>query len=149
MVVWKNGAALLQLLFEQMGIDQVAVVGHGIGAAPVLHHKGLGIDQGGVAGGGVADMADGAAAPALDFLQAFGIENIVYQPHTLVRVDPVLFPGNGNPCTFLAPVLQGIKAEIGQLGRLGVPVDAEHTTFISGSFVFNHDSCRLGCGIPG
>jgi hypothetical protein len=36
----ENGPGILQFILDMMGIDQVAVVGHGIGPVAVAHHSG-------------------------------------------------------------------------------------------------------------
>jgi hypothetical protein len=126
----KDGTTLFQFPLEQMGIDEVAVVGDGIGAAAVGHHEGLAVGQNRTAGGGVAHMSNGGMAAQL--LHGFHVENIMHQPHALVKVDPVISV-HGNAGAFLSPVLQGVKAEIGHLAGLFMVVDAKQSTGLAGS----------------
>src|SRR6266704_1323693 len=72
-------------------------------------------------------MADGGlAGEALEYL--LGAEDVGHEPHALVGVEaePV---GRDDAAALLAPVLERIEAEIGQVGRLRVVVDPENTAF--------------------
>src|SRR6266516_4542174 len=72
-------------------------------------------------------MADGSLAGETleDLLVA---KDVGHESHALVSVkaEPV---GRDDAAAFLAPVLEGIEAEIGQVGRLRVVVDPENTAF--------------------
>ena len=59
------------------------------------------------------------------------VKHLRDQAHALVRPHPGPVRGH-NSGTLLSPVLQGIQTEIGQLGRLRVPVDGKDAAFILG-----------------
>ncbi len=59
MVDWKMEPSVLQAAANLPGIGEGAVVADGDHLAAVLHHKGLGVDEHGGAGGGIAHVADG------------------------------------------------------------------------------------------
>jgi hypothetical protein len=111
----ENGPGFLQLGFDMMGIDQVAVVGHGIGPVAVAHHQRLGVGHHRTARGGIAHVADGTGT--VQAIEDVHVENIGNQPHPLVLVDGTGL-GNGDAGTFLAPVLEGIQPEITHFSRI-------------------------------
>ena len=80
----EDGALFLKLFSDDVGVDQITVVGQGIGAVPVVHHKRLGIGQNRFSGGRVPDMADGR--PALNAFKVFHVENFRYKPHAFMGV---------------------------------------------------------------
>ncbi len=48
-----------------------------------------------------------------------------------MHADPVAVAGD-DAAGLLAPVLQGVEAEVGEPGRVGVPVDAEDAAVLPG-----------------
>jgi hypothetical protein len=62
-------------------------------------------------------MSDGAGTR--EAFQDVHVENIGDQPHPLVLVNDTRF-GNGDPGTFLTPVLQGIEPEVTHFGCIRV-----------------------------
>ena len=61
----EDGAVVFEVGSEGLIVDEVAVVGHADGAEAVTGDKGLDVFEHGLAGGGVADVADGEAAGEL------------------------------------------------------------------------------------
>ena len=59
MVDWKMEPAVLEAAADLPGVGEGAVVADGDHLAAVLHHEGLGVDEHGGAGGGIAHVADG------------------------------------------------------------------------------------------
>ena len=118
----ENGPGLLEFVFQLVGVDQVPVVGHGIRLFAMVYHKGLGVGQDGAARCRIADVTDGAFS--LELFEVGHIDDVGNQPHPLVRGDPAVFR-HGDACALLAPVLEGVDAEIAQFGRFGVIIDAE------------------------
>ena len=71
-------------------------------------------------------------------------EDLVDQPQAAVGAHPAAVPHH-NAGGFLAPVLQGIEAEVGQPGRLGMAVDAEHAALLPGLVNAVVSSQDFGC----
>ena len=88
-----------------MGIDQIAVMGHGIGLAAMTNHKGLGIGQDAAARSRVADMTDGAGTGQV--FKLTHVEHIGHQPHGAVLGEDTILDSR-DAGTFLPPVLQGV-----------------------------------------
>ena len=84
----------------------------------VLHHEGLGVDEHGGAGGGIAHVADGQMPG--EPIQDPGVEDLGHQPQAPVHADPFAVAGD-DAAGFLAPVLEGVETEIGDPGRVGCP----------------------------
>jgi hypothetical protein len=95
----------------------------------VVYHKGLGIDDVGLAGGGVADMADGQMSGKA--LQGFLAENIGNKTHGLVNSDSLAI-ADYNASAFLAAVLQGVQAEINKFGGILVAENPADAAFMLG-----------------
>ncbi len=55
----EDGARGLEAAADLPGVGEGAVVADGDHLAAVLHHEGLGVDEHGGAGGGIAHVADG------------------------------------------------------------------------------------------
>ena len=81
----EDGAGLLQAGAYFQRIGEVAVVRQRDLALVALHHDGLRIEQRGVAGGGVASVADGQRAG--NTRQRVGIEDVGDQPHGFVELQ--------------------------------------------------------------
>jgi hypothetical protein len=130
------------------GVGQGAVVADGQHLAAVLHHERLGVDQKGGAGGGIAHVAD-AQMPG-EALQQLPLEDLGDQPQTPVGAHPAAVAGD-DAAGLLAPVLQGVKAEIGEPGRFGMAVDAEDAAVLPGFGVelFNYWLGVVRCGGAG
>ena len=108
-------------------VGQVAVVAQRELALVAIDHDRLRVDQRGVAGRGIARVADrGVAGQALDHLRR---ENFLHVAQASVQVQ-VRAVGRGDARRFLAAMLQRVEAEIGQLRRFGMAEDAEHAAVI-------------------
>jgi hypothetical protein len=125
----EDGALVLQVLPDLAGVGQGAVVADGEHLAAVLHHERLGVDQKGGAGGGIAHVAD-AQMPG-EALQDFRLEDLGDQPQAPVGAHPAAVAGD-DAAGLLAPVLQGVQAEVGEPGRFGMAVDAEDAAVLPG-----------------
>ena len=100
----ENGAFLLQLGAEGIGVGQVAVMSQSHAAFVVVDHQGLDVYHVAAAGGGVAHMADHHVA-ASQGLQLLLAEHLVYQTHTpAVPEQPVIVHHDAG--ALLSPVLQ-------------------------------------------
>ena len=113
------------------GVDQVAVVPERDAGAcgGVAEHR-LGVLPGGGAGGGVAAVPDRDVA--LHGGQRLLVEDLADQPEILEH-QHLRAVGDGDACGFLAAVLKGVQAVVGELGDLfaGRP-DAEYAALFSG-----------------
>ena len=101
----------------------------------------LDIAKDGVAGGGVAVVADGDAAGQL--LDHAGIAEIVAdQAHAAMGVEAGAVEA-GDPGGFLPAMLQGVQAERGDRGGVGHVPDAEDAAFLVQGVV-----ARVVVGVP-
>jgi hypothetical protein len=125
----EDGAAGLQTTADVPGVGKGAVVADGDALAAVLHHEWLGVDEHGGAGGGVAHVADGQVPREL--VQLVGVEDLGHQPQAPVHANPGAIPGD-YAAGLLAPVLEGIEAEVSEAGGIGVAVDAEDAAVFAG-----------------
>ena len=132
----EDGALLLQAAANLPGVGQGAVVADGDHQTAVLHHEGLGVDEHGGAGGGIAHVADGQMTREL--IQDGRVEDLGHQPQAPVHADPGAVAGD-DAAGLLAPVLEGIEAEIGEPGRVRVPVNAEDAAVFFGVVILEDD----------
>ena len=133
----EDRSGLLQLRANFEGVDDVAVVRQGDLALVALHHDGLRVQQRRVAGGGVARVTDGKRAGKAS--QDVGVEDVGDQAHRLVQLQ-LLAVGRGDARRFLPAMLQGVQAQVSELGRLRMAVDGHHATFFAK---------LVGCNIHG
>ena len=119
-------AVALQAGAQVAEVDQVAVVGDGDEALGGVDADGLGVEQRRVAGGGVAGVADGHGAGQLG--EHVVGEDFRDQAHAL-DVGQMLAVGGGDAGRFLAAMLQGVEAEIGLAGGVGMAVDGDDAAF--------------------
>ena len=122
------GAVALEAGAEVAEVDQVAVVGDGDEALGGVDADGLGVEQRRVAGGGVARVADGHVAGELG--EHVVGEDFRDQAHAL-DVGEMLAVGGGDAGRFLAAMLQGVEAEIGLAGGVGMAVDGDDAAFFA------------------
>ena len=124
----EDGAPVLKGGAQLVGVDQIAVVGHGQGALDVLEGQGLGVFPAAAAGGGVAHVAHGHGAPQP--VQNFGGEHLSHQAQVLVKGQLTVLNG-GDAAGLLSPVLKGKETVIGGAGAVSGGVQhAEDTTFL-------------------
>ena len=124
----KDGALLLQLGMDFVRVGDVAVVRQRNLALVAFHHDGLRVEQGRIAGGGVARVPDGQRAR--ESREDVAGEEIGDQSHALVKFDPLTVRG-GDARRLLAAMLQRVQAQVGELGGFRMAVDGHHATFFS------------------
>ena len=129
-VVSNSAPCSLQFMLECGGVGQIAVVGdRQRDAAQVLEQR-LGVGQDRAAGRGVAGVTDGDIAEELG---EAGLGEILRdQPHPPVGTGLALFVHRDDPGALLAPVLQGVEAEVGEARRVrdaGDSEDSAHAIF--------------------
>jgi hypothetical protein len=100
----------LELVPEQLGVDEVAVVRDRDRAPRVLHREGLGVLEVRGARRRVADVADGGAA--LQPREHVRREDVRDEPHLAVDVE-ALAVGGDDPGRLLAAVLERVEPEVG------------------------------------
>ena len=88
---------------QDLRIDDIAVVGHGEGAAPVRHLEGLYVLQAADGRGRIAHVAD--AGGAGQGIRPSAPEDIPDESRTLVDADGPVRPGGGDAAALLSPVL--------------------------------------------
>jgi hypothetical protein len=120
----EDRASGLEAGAQLVGVDQVAVVGDGDRAARVVEQERLGVAQLGAAGGRVAGVADGRAPGQAG--QGLLVEDVGDQAHADVAAQALV--AGDQPGGLLAAVLQGVQAQVGQVGGLVVTMDAEDAT---------------------
>ena len=134
---------------DQFGaVDQIAVVPQGNSGAGrgVAEHR-LGVLPGGLAAGGVPAVPDGDVA--LHRGQRLLVEDLADQTEILEH-QHLRSVGDGDARGLLAAMLQGVEAEVGQLGDLfpGGP-DSEYTAFFAGRILVGHwQLCGHGAAAP-
>ncbi len=113
----EDGALLHQLALDLRRVGQVAVVGDGEGAAASVGDARLGVGEHRAAGGGIPGVAHRHVTrqPAQDRL----VEVLGDQPHAAMRPGHPVAIHRDDAGALLAPVLQGVEAEIGETGRVG------------------------------
>ncbi len=139
----EDGARGLEAAADLPGVGEGAVVADGDHLAAVLHHEGLGVDEHGGAGGGIAHVADGQMPRKL--IQECRVEDLGHQPQAPVHADPFAVAGD-DAAGLLAPVLEGVEAEVGDAGRVGVAVDAEDAAVFPGAVIREDDRRVFGFG---
>src|SRR5713101_6032074 len=118
---------MLELAAPLGGVREIAVVAEGDLALVAVDHDGLSVEQGFVARGRVARVADGEAAREL--CEHAWLENFFDFAHRAMDVQ--LFAVAGNDAGgFLAAMLQGVETEIGEVRRFRMAEDAEDTTLV-------------------
>ena len=123
----EHRAARLQPLAQLGKIHQVAVVRDRDSAARIFDDQRLAIFDGGGTSGRVAVVPDGAGA--FELAQHVLVEDVGDQSHPAMG-DERLAVGRYDASRFLPAMLQAVQAEIREVGRLGMPVDAEHSALL-------------------
>jgi hypothetical protein len=124
----EQAAAADQGAAEGGGVGEVTVMGDGEPAEFEIGEQRLDVAKDGFAGGGVAVMADGAAAGQGGDDAGVG-EIIADQAEALVVVEAVAVEG-GDAGGFLAAMLERVQAEGGDGGGVRHVPDAEDTAFL-------------------
>ena len=93
-----------------------------------VDQNGLGVQQFAVAGRGVTGVANrnrsGQRCQRRFVEDVIDVAHLANEPHALAV-------GRGNAGAFLSAMLQRVEAQVGQLRRLRVSVDAEDTAFVA------------------
>ena len=122
-------AVILQVVSEEFGVDQVAVVSQRQRPVLTLHVHRLGVLEAGGAGSGVAGMADGDESGEEG--QVVLVEHLRYQPHAGAQVDAASV-ACGDARALLAAVLEGVDAVEGDSCYVFVRrKHAEHAALLS------------------
>ncbi len=124
-----HGAVAHQFAAQRQPVGEIAVVADRKAAGIELGEQRLHVAQDGLAGGGIADMADrGIAGQALDHLAAR--KGVADQAEPAFGMKPVAVERD-DAGGLLAAVLQGVQSERGDGGGVGVAEDAEHAAFLA------------------
>ena len=119
-----------QVAAERQGVGEVAVVGDGEAAGVQLGEQRLDVAQDGLAGGGIADMADGASRPAGAGWSTPLEKCVADQADAALGMEALAVVGD-DAGGFLAAMLQGVEAERGDGGGVGMAEDAEDAAFLA------------------
>ena len=122
--VWKIEPCASSSARSSVGVDEVAVVGDRDRPAGVLEQERLGVAQLRAAGGRVADVADRRTCPAAWPGSSRLNASLTRPIATWRRSLPVV--GGDQPGGLLPAVLEGMHAQVRDVGRFVVAVDAEH-----------------------
>ena len=128
-----DGAGGDELLAQGEGVREVAVVGDGEAAGVDIGKQRLHVAQDGIAAGRVAIVADGdVALQALD--DAGAAEVVADEAHAALGVELPAVVGD-DAAGFLSAVLEGVQAERGDGGGVGVPKNTKDPAFLAESVV--------------
>ena len=117
----EHGAFGLQLVAQLRCVGQVAVMGDSDLAPNAIAGQGLGVAQMGGAGRGIARVPDGHGADQV--VQNLPVKDLRDQTHAFMGAElPAIRADNAG--AFLPPMLQGIKAVIGQFRGVRMPKNA-------------------------
>ena len=129
----KNGPVRFKFGAQFRCVGNVAVVGDRDAALIALHREWLRITFHRIPGRRISGMADGERARQR--LQDFVGENIGHVAHSLFGVDALAVAG-GNAGAFLAPVLQRVQGEIGELRCFRMAVNGRYAALLVEFIVF-------------
>ena len=132
----ENRPFLDQAITNLVGIDDVAVVADGDLTMNAVDDDRLRIGQLAFAGGGISRVPDGHVTRQR--CERLLVEDLVDIAHLADGANPCAV-GRGNAGAFLSAVLEGVEAQVRELGRFGVPVDAENAAFFA---EFVEHGCR-------
>ncbi len=124
----EDRSALLELLAELVGVREVSVVADGERALGVVDGERLRVLDVRAAGGRVADVTDGDAARQLR--EVLLAERVLDEAHRAVEVE-LLAVARDDARRLLAAVLERVQAEVREVRRLGVAVDAEDAALVA------------------
>jgi len=115
----ENRAFVFHPAAQFVGIGEVAVVGQGQFAAVAVRDDGLGIVERSIAGGGIARVAHGGIAGKAG--EDVAGKNFGDHPHAAMAVEIATVAGS-DAGGFLAAMLEGIEAEVGEFAGFGVAI---------------------------
>ncbi len=148
----EDRAARLEALAQLGVVGEVAVVGDGDRAARVVDGEGLHVLEVRAARRGVAHVADGGRAGQRR--EILGAEDGLDEPHGAVGEEPLAVAGD-DARGLLPAVLERVQPEVGEVRRLGVPVNPEdaaharlHSTKPRAARPSGPRSCLLGGDAP-
>ena len=121
-------AFALEVRAQVAEIHQVAVVRDGDEALGGFDANGLRVEQGRVAGGGVARVPDGHVA--LEARKHIVGEDFRDEAHAF-DVGEVRAVGGGDAGGFLSAMLEGVEGEVGLAGGVGMVVDGDYAAFFA------------------
>ena len=118
-----------QLAAQRQAVGQVAVVADGEAAAFEFGEQRLHVAQDGLAGGRIADMADGGGAGQAvdDFAAGKGVAD---EAQAALGMEALAVEGN-DAGGFLTAMLERMQAERGDGGGIRMAEDAEHAAFLA------------------
>ena len=123
----EDRAVGLKFVPDHLRVDQIPVVGQGQIAEGKVDHDRLGVLEIAGAGGRIAVVPD--CRTAREPLQALFREDVCDQPHRLLLIELVTITGHDSGA-FLPAVLERVQAEIHEVCRFLVAVDADHRAFV-------------------
>jgi hypothetical protein len=118
----EDGAFPLETAADLHRIDQIAVVNDGQRPHRGLDDDRLGVEQRARAGGRIAGVA--YCPLAVEPGKCATTEDVGHMTHTPVEMYPLPVPGD-DAGALLAPVLKSVEAQIGEVGRVFVVIDAK------------------------
>ena len=112
----ENRAAMFERAAKLAGIGEIAIMRESEFAFVAVDDDWLGVDDGGIAGGGVAGMAyRGGAGQARQHGRQ---KNFLHQAHAFFEMQRSAV-GRNDAGRFLTAMLQRVEAEVGELRRFG------------------------------
>ena len=128
-----DGAGGDELLAQGQGVGEVAVVGDREAAGVDIGKQRLHVAQRRLAAGRIAIVADGnVALQALDDVGA--VEVVADEAHAALGVELLAVEGD-DAAGFLSAMLEGVQAERGDCGGVGVPKNTKDPAFLAESVV--------------
>ena len=135
-----DGAGGDQLAPQGQRVGEVAVVGDGEAAGVEIGEQRLHVAQDGVAGGGVAVVAERDVAPqAADDVGL--VEVVADEAEAALGMEMAAVEGD-DAGRLLAAVLQGVQAERGERRGVLVAEDAEDAALLAQAIVVARPGCR-------
>ncbi len=125
----ENGAFAFQLIAQDGGIDQIAIVRHRDLAAKTIDHERLRVFQRARAGGGITRMAD--RARAFQSLQLLRAEHLRDQAHVAMKLKGGAGPfARHDPGAFLPAMLEREEAVVSQHRGVRMAEDREDPALV-------------------
>ena len=105
----------LQAAAQDLRVDDIAIVGHGEGSAPVRHLEGLDVLQAADGRGRITHVAD--AGGAGQGLRPVAPEDVPDEARTLMDAYRPIRPRGGDATALLPPVLEALEGDASLPGR--------------------------------